>query len=1271
MKTLKRILAVMMTVLMLFSTVSVGMTSVAASKKKVKKIKLNKTSITIYVGETYKLKATVSPSNASNKKVTWSSSNKKVATVSSSGKITAKKAGTATITVKAKDGSGKKATCKVTVKKPTKVSKIKLSKTSVKLTVGNTTTVKATVSPSKATNKSVSWSSSNKSVATVSSKGKITAKKAGTATITCKAKDGSGKKAKVKVTVTKKKTVKVTSVDLDRNSMSLTPGKTYTLSYDISPSNATNKDVTWKSSDTDVATVTSSGKVTAVSVGSAVITATAKDGSGEKDTCRVTVKPILVNGITLSKAYYEGDIGSTVRLTATVSPSNATNKKLSWYSSDPSVATVDAYGNVRLISSGEATVIAEAKDDSGETAACQIKVKDVPVSQIVFDRNKYPLTDSDKNVAGETFTINATVYPSNATNKALVWKSSNPSVANVYAGGTVVLLSTGTATITAAAADGSGATAVCVVTVGTADVTGITLSKTEIVAVVGRTGDVLTATVAPSYATNKNVIWSSDNEGVVKIDQSGAITYTGLGEANIKATAADGKGAFAVCKVKVVEAVKVTGITLNKTSITALSGSTHQLSATIAPADATDKRIDWKSSNTSVATVDASGKVTLVGGGTATITATAADGSGVTASCSITSQVKATEVGVHLTTNSWYNGKSGQAQAYVNPTYASQAVTWSVSSDDKDYPANEYVTIDSSGNIKVIKEPRKKLGIIDVGHKDLTITVTATAKDGSGKKGSASFVIKEKINVTGVAFSKTNYSTYVGQELTASVTVSPADASETEVRYVSDNSDVIKVENGKLIAVGKGNAKVTAILVDNSSITASADFTVSEPHLFIVSKMGETYEPGYVGEKMTLQAIWTPPEVIYDLGMKIVVEDESIVRHVSTEKAGSANNSSYLTFELLKEGETTVTFTTADGKLRSEPFKIEVKGIMEDDYHDGLIRGDKVIITPEVGINENRVFASPDMQCSVPAAYAEYLSINKLETGRYEVEILKDLPAKGAYVTVVPYPAEKADFNKNIYFVAGKYQVVTEAQALQAMKNYTQSASSAVGTRHKDVSYNNINVIDAEVKLSSDNWLTNSMIQASMKDMTEDELGAADMVYYVFSEPEKLVDESVTGAIVPVSINASQVKSVEVIDNGGVTYQLVLALGSQAAAGVSDVNSTVYGKTLPVIGKTQISAFKTRFTEYMNTGASGYGMEEINEGTLEQSYRDGKVVLTINKITDKIEKCDYYFVSDVKMTNANLDVSVTLEDFGKFNMNTIATFTVSVEERISVFDITY
>ena len=698
---------------------------------------------------------------------------------------------------------------------------------------------------------------------------------------------------------------------------------------------------------------------------------------------------------------------------------------------------------------------------------------------------------------------------------------------------------------------------------------------------------------------------------------------------------------------------KVKKIKLNKTSVTLYVGETYKLKATVSPSNASNKKVTWSSSNKKVATVSSSGKLTAKKAGKVTITVKAKDGSGKKATVKVTvkkptkvSKIKLSKTSVKLT-----EGNTTTIKATVSPSKATnKKVSWSSSK-------TSVATVSSSGKITA-----KKAG---------TATITCKAKDGSGKKGSASFVIKEKINVTGVAFSKTNYSTYVGQELTASVTVSPADASETDVRYVSDNSDVIKVENGKLIAVGKGNAKVTAILVDNSSITASADFTVSEPHLFIVSKMGETYEPGYVGEKMTLQAIWTPPEVIYDLGMKIVVEDESILRHVSTEKAGTANNSSYLTFELLKEGETTITITTTDGKLRSEPFKIEVKGIMEDDYHDGLIKGDKVIITPEVGINENRVFASPDMQCSVPAEYAEYLSVNKLETGRYEVEILKDLPAKGAYVTVVPYPAEKADFNKNIYFVAGKYQVVTEAQALQAMKNYTQSASSATGTRQKDISYGNINVIKAEVKLSSDDWITNAMIQASMKDMTEEELGASDMVYYVFGESEKLVDKSVARPVVPISINEADIAGVQVIDNGGVTYQLVLTLKNQANMGIASVNSSAYAKTMPVIGQTQVSAFKTRFTEYMNAGASGYGMEEINEGTVEQAYREGKVVLTINKITDKIEKCDYYFVSDVKMTNANLDVSVTLDKFGKFNMNTIATFTVSVEEKISVSDIKY
>ena len=152
--------------------------------------------------------ATVSPDNATNKTVKYSTSNEKVAKVSSTGVVTGVAAGSATITCMATDDSGQKATCKITVTNPAtpvkptvKVTKITLNKTSATLTQGQTLTLKATVTPGNATNKAVAWSSSNTKIATVSSTGKITAKTSGTVTITCKAKDGSGKKATCKIRV--------------------------------------------------------------------------------------------------------------------------------------------------------------------------------------------------------------------------------------------------------------------------------------------------------------------------------------------------------------------------------------------------------------------------------------------------------------------------------------------------------------------------------------------------------------------------------------------------------------------------------------------------------------------------------------------------------------------------------------------------------------------------------------------------------------------------------------------------------------------------------------------------------------------------------------------------------------------------------------------------------------------------------------------------------------------------------------------------------------
>ena len=278
--------------------------SVTLPKVKVSKLALNKTAVTLTKkGQTYQLKATASPSNATTKSVTWKSSNTRVVTVNSAGKLTAVGNGSATITATAKDGSKKTATCKVTVKIPTvvKVNSVSLNYTDVRLSSkGQTLQLTATVSPSNAANKSVKWTSSNTKVATVSSSGKVTAVANGNTTITATAADGSGKKDICTVTVNIPKpadptptptpsVVKVNSVSLNQSSLSLTKkGQTAQLSASVSPSNATNKSINWSSSNNNVATV-SNGMVTAVGNGSATITATAADGSGKKTSCSVTV----------------------------------------------------------------------------------------------------------------------------------------------------------------------------------------------------------------------------------------------------------------------------------------------------------------------------------------------------------------------------------------------------------------------------------------------------------------------------------------------------------------------------------------------------------------------------------------------------------------------------------------------------------------------------------------------------------------------------------------------------------------------------------------------------------------------------------------------------------------------------------------------------------------------------------------------------------------------------------------------------------------------
>ena len=346
---------------------------------KVSRITLSaSTGLTLTKGQTQKLTATVAPANATNQAVTWKTSDKNVATVSPSGLVTAKSAGTATITCTAQDGSGVKATCKVTVTVP--VSGIQLSQTSAALTVGDTLTLTKTIYPSDATNQAVTWTSSSDAVASVDSNGKITAKTAGNAVITCKSVSDNSVVGICNVTVKAKvqtpAEIKVNKITLNKTTASVTKGKTLQLTATVTPGNATKKEVKWSTSNKNVAMVSPSGLVTAKSAGTATITCTAQDGSGVKATCKITVKnPVVkVTKVTLNKTTATLAPKETLTLKATVTPTNATNKAVTWKSSNTKIATVSSSGKVTAKAAGTVTITCRAKDGSGKKATCKITV---------------------------------------------------------------------------------------------------------------------------------------------------------------------------------------------------------------------------------------------------------------------------------------------------------------------------------------------------------------------------------------------------------------------------------------------------------------------------------------------------------------------------------------------------------------------------------------------------------------------------------------------------------------------------------------------------------------------------------------------------------------------------------------------------------------------------------------------------------------------------------------------------------------------------------
>ena len=497
---------------------------------------------------------------------------------------------------------------------------INLDKLELTLDVNESSKYVAILSPYKVVdNTSLSWQSNNPGIASVDANGVVTGITEGKATIIVKGSNGLSASSEVTVTNIN---APITNVSLNRSDLEIKKDSSSPLRATVTPKETTDdKTLTWESNNPEVATVSSTGVVTARKPGNAIITV--RTSNGLTDTCNVTVIS-QITSIHLNLTAITLDEGVSQTLRATINPSDTTDAKtLTWKSSNEAVATVDQEGKVIALKEGVATITAMTVN--GRRAECKITVnkpsENIPIKSVSL--NKEALTLEEQ----QAETLVATINPSETTDDTtLTWKSSNEEVATVDSQGKVTALKEGSTTITVTTTNGKEATYKVTVTKKPVPIESVSLNK-EALTLEEQQAETLVATINPSETTDDTTLtWKSSNEEVATVDSQGKVTALKEGSTTITVTTTNGKEA--TYKVTVTKKpVPIESVSLNKEALTLEEQQAETLVATINPSETTDDTtLTWKSSNEEVATVDSQGKVTAVKEGSTTITVTTTNG---------------------------------------------------------------------------------------------------------------------------------------------------------------------------------------------------------------------------------------------------------------------------------------------------------------------------------------------------------------------------------------------------------------------------------------------------------------------------------------------------------------------------------------------------------------------------------------------------------------------------------------------------------------------
>ncbi len=455
--------------------------------------------------------------------------------------------------------------------------------------------------------------------------------------------------------------VALKEIKISEATVGLKIGDTHQYKVTYAPAEAKEPTYVWESSDTEIATISSTGLLTGVKNGETTIKVSTSD-SKFSSTSKVTVSAIEAESINFDNKEVELMIDESHQLTYKINPENTTDKKVSFSSSDSKVVSVDSTGLLKALTLGEAKITIKTSNNLSDEAV--VKVLPIPSSEVRVDHASVSL------FLGESFQVKATVLPETATDKKIIWTSANESIATVSSNGNIKGIGIGSTQIYARTASGTQATVQVVVKA--IEVTAINLDKTSVSIFIGDKFQV-NGKVVPDNATNKNIIWTSANESIATVSSKGLITGHKAGSTKIYARSESGVQSTVDVTVKEIEASK---IALSATSLTLTQGSVYDLAVTFTPSNTTNKDVVWSSSDNNVATV-VNGQIKAVSDGNAVITASTANGR-LTATCAVKVVIKGIEMATQririaeteIAENSVL--KMGSGSPYYNATWTSE-----------------------------------------------------------------------------------------------------------------------------------------------------------------------------------------------------------------------------------------------------------------------------------------------------------------------------------------------------------------------------------------------------------------------------------------------------------------------------------------------------------------------------------------------------------------------------------------------------------------------